>query len=142
MKTDPRPFLAMLAASLLLSAGLQAAAQAEELAPGYEACMRRAGDVHGEIDCLGQAEQWWSRQEEAALAKAREACGKSYAPGECRASLKEAQRLWSSSKEAMSEAFQNRFAGASGSTVQSMRAGIAMSRSRIALLKAFAGAGE
>ena len=135
MKFNAMPFLVLLVAALLLPG----AAPAEELAPGYEACMRRAHAVDEEVDCLAAAEAWWGKQESAALARAKKSCGQSLAPEECRASLKDAQRHWTSYRDAMSQAFQDRYAGASQSTVEALRSQISMSRTRVALLKSFAG---
>ena len=101
--------------------------------------MRRAHAVDEEVDCLAAAEAWWGKQESAALARAKKSCEQSLAPEECRASLKDAQRRWTSYRDAMSQAFQDRYAGASQSTVEALRSQISMSRTRVALLKSFAG---
>ena len=135
MKFNAMTFLVLFGAGLLLPC----VAPAEELAPGYETCMCRAHAVDEEVDCLAMAEAWWDKQESAALARAEKSCAMSVAPNECRASLKDAQRRWTSYRDAMSQAFQDRYAGASQSTVEAIRSQISMSRTRVALLKSFAG---
>ena len=145
------PFLVLLGAGLLLPgqspAGEPASGSlllpvelpAGELAPGYGACMRRARAVDEEIGCLAMAEAWWDRQVAAALARAKASCEKSLAPAECHASLKASQQRWTVYRDAASQAFQDRYAGASQSTVEALRSQIAMSRNRAALLGTFAG---
>ena len=95
MKFNAMTFLVLLGAGLLLPC----VAPAEELAPGYETCMRRAHAVDEEVDCLAMAEAWWDKQESAALARAEKSCAMSVAPNECRASLKDAQRRWTSYRQ-------------------------------------------
>lgn len=78
-------------AALLL---LACPAISEELAPGYDECVKKSETLGQENVCTGQAAKYWGKKLDERYAKMRKACGQATNPGECRDRLKKMQLGW------------------------------------------------
>lgn len=94
-----RPLLpAALAAAALMAAPAPSHAE-EELAPGYDACLDRAGGVTADMkECAQAAYDHWDRMLNTSYSRVRKAMGKTEA-----GNLLKAQRLWIQYRDAMSQ---------------------------------------
>ena len=95
----------------LLVAGMAApsavlAAEEEELAPGFNACMNRASATTEMVECYNSAYNFWDKILNRNYKRALKNC-EEYGTQLCEANLKKAQRTWIQYKEGMSDYIYN-----------------------------------
>lgn len=92
--------LALFLAVSFLCPPLRAAEDREELAPGFNACVRQSGGSTPQMVACGQAAyEYWDKRLNDEYKKARQACF----DDACRDRLQNMQRLWVRYKEAMGD---------------------------------------
>ncbi|MBQ9579232.1 MAG: DUF1311 domain-containing protein [Ottowia sp.] len=90
---------AALLAAFALCAAPALAQQEEELAPGFDACLKKSGGVTDKMEaCSRAAYEYWDKQLNAEYKKVRQACP----DDSCRQKLRDMQRHWIQYKESMS----------------------------------------
>ena len=89
----------------LLTLPLSAAAEEEELAPGFRICMEKSGGVTMAMqDCLNEAYNYWDHLLNANYKKAKAACDEmSGDPKQCRDKLLKAERAWIKYRDGMAD---------------------------------------
>lgn len=106
--------LSALAVSALAASILTAPASVraeEELAPGYDACMERAGGVTADMkECAQAAYEHWDRILNASYSRAKKSLGKTEA-----GNLLKAQRLWVQYRDAMGQSVYDLAGGGTAS---------------------------
>ena len=79
----------------LLFLAAPAMAEEDELAPGFDRCMKQSGGVTTEmLGCLQQAYEYWDARLNTNYKKARQACKSSSDPKACSVKLLKGQRAW------------------------------------------------
>lgn len=89
------------------------AVAAEELAPGFDACVDRATSTADNNECFGAAFEYWDKILNASFRALPKACSDAPDPDACRAKVVKAQKLWIQYKEAMAEAIADMAGGGS-----------------------------
>lgn len=105
-----KKLVALVFMAILLQSGLT---MAEELAPGFDACMDKAGSTAESKECFGKAFLYWDKQLNANFKKLPKACEEAPDPEACKARAIKAQKLWIQYKEAMAEALYDLGGGGS-----------------------------
>lgn len=94
-----------LIASVMVCAGLcsqAAVAQEQELAPGYNQCMKKATTDFDMAECLAAASQYWDKQITANLLAYNKYCDGSGDANKCKADMKKAIDSWKIYRDTMS----------------------------------------
>lgn len=94
----------VLCAFLVFAAGAAQAEEEEELAPGFNACMEKAGGVTPNItECQEAALEYWDKQLNINYKQQMEATKDALKPEARKAALLKAERAWIAYRDAMAE---------------------------------------
>lgn len=96
--------IGLLCAFLVFSAGAAQAEEEEELAPGFKACMEKAGGVTPNITaCQEEALEYWDKQLNINYKQQMEATKDALRPEARKAALLKAERAWIAYRDAMAD---------------------------------------
>lgn len=104
--------VSLCAAAVLIVSPISVQAE-EELAPGFNVCIKKADSTVAHIECLNAAYQYWDKILNNNYASALKSCKSQENPDQCKKTIKDAQLKWIKYKEAMVDVIYARGGGGS-----------------------------